>query len=271
VITNLSSTLSPVANMSLDSGVASLNDDLENTSTHTSEHGEHLMDVGTRPKDSQMKVNRPNSLMGLSTVNLKSESPFVIKPLVSDVVEMGEETSHVANPVNQDKEKMVIDSVIIQSEESRQLMENSDNGIENIGKNINADKVKGDSETDLVDMRYPDRMQPSEGIASDRPRSWSPSDSGHPPVQKQKRPTSLNLPPPPTINPAVDREMSDEEQSPETDTGVAMETTAGRNEELDATAGWFIFLFLDMSVLVFIYMYYLVMVLHQESSFLIKH
>ncbi|XP_053395265.1 uncharacterized protein LOC128555782 isoform X2 [Mercenaria mercenaria] len=237
VITNLASNLSPVANISLDSGVASLNDNLEDISTHTSELNEGLTDAGARPKDSQNKVNRPNSLMGLSTVDLKSDSPFVMKPLVSPSVELKGETSQVNKPVNPVIERMVVDSVISQTEESRQLMENSNSGRDtgNITES-NFDRMEGDNESNVVEMRYPDRFQPSEGIVTGRPRSWSPSDSGQPPVQKQKRPTSLNLPPPPTFNPACDREMSEEDQTPETDAGVGMETTTGENQDLNVAA-----------------------------------
>ena len=242
VITNLTSTLSPVANISLDSGVASLNDNLEDYPAHTGESCEGLADAGARPKDSQIKVNRPNSLMGLSTVNLKSESPFVVKPMVSPSLEMRGERSCDVDLVNQAKERMDVDSVINENEESRQLLENSDicKDVKNVS-DLMAENMTGDIETDAVEMRNPDRFLPSDVIVTGRPRSWSPSDSGQPPVQKQKRPTSLNLPPPPTINPTVDREMSDEEESPVADADVPMDSSAAGNQDVDNTAGWFIY------------------------------
>lgn len=231
VIPDLTTNLSPVANISLDSGVSSMNDNFEDSSTHTSELGDRLADIGARPKDSHSKVHRPNSLMGLSTVSLNADSPFVMKPLVSPSVDLIGETGHTGentgrNPV---LENMVVDSVINQTVEGRQLMETSTS--ERDTRNVTEPNSElKESETDSVELRHPERLQPSDGAITGRPRSWSPSDSGQPPVQKQKRPTSLNLPPSPMINSMSDREV---DPSPEMDAGVGMETTVGEHQELD--------------------------------------
>lgn len=229
VVPDLTTNLSPVANMSLDSGVASMNDNLEENTSDRTDFSGQVTDVGARPKDNLNKLNRPVHLTGISTSDVNSESPFGTKPLVSP----SDGTIAGNQPVNSVVEKMMLDSVVSVSEDSRQLMENSNSGRDTREiSESNNEVMQGDIDTNLVELRYPDRLQPSENIITGRPRSWSPSDSGQPLIQKQKRPTSLNLPPPPTINPAGDREASEEDQSP--DTGVGMETAADESQDQDA-------------------------------------
>lgn len=225
VVPDLTTNLSPVANVSLDSGVASMNDNLEENTSDRTDFSGQVTDVGARPKDSVSKLNRPVHLTDLSTSDVNSELPFGTRPLVSP--------SDGTSAVNSVVEKMMLGSVVSVTEDSRQLMENSNSGRDTREiSESSSEVIQGDIDTNLVELRYPDRLQPSENVITGRPRSWSPSDSGQPLIQKQKRPTSLNLPPPPTINPAGDQEASEEDQSP--DTGVGMETAADESQDQDA-------------------------------------
>lgn len=234
VVPEPSTNLSPVANMSLDSGVASLNDNLEENTTDQNELSSHITDTGARPKDSLNKINRPSSLMGLSTVDFNSESPFLMRSDLSPSAVPRNDTTEGGHPGNSVAEKMIVDSKASVTEESRQLMENSSSGDTKEFPDSNPEVMQTDTDSNLVELRNPDRFQPADNIVTGRPRSWSPSDSGQPPVQKQKRPTSLNLPPPPTINPNSDRDSFEDDRSPETEVGIGTDTAAEEIQDINA-------------------------------------
>lgn len=233
VATDLAGNLSPVATMSLDSGCASMGDNFDETIHHSQDNSDSFPDTGARPKDYQNKVNRPSSLVGLSKVNYDSESPFVLRQTVSPSVENGDETASMTQDLNQSTEKLIVNASAGITIESRQLMDGC-NTVDQYGVDTNENDSESmtqhENEADSVELRHPDRFQPSEGVVSGRPRSWSPSDTGQPQVQKQKRPTSLNLPPPPTINPS-DRPVTGD-PSPETDAGTEIR---GDSTEQDNT------------------------------------
>ncbi|KAL4236306.1 Zinc finger FYVE domain-containing protein 9 [Mactra antiquata] len=232
---DLSENLSPVANMSLDSGCASMGDNYEETVSQTQlDSGECITDNGARPKDYQNKVNRPSSLMGLSKVNLDSESPFVVKQMVSPIVEHGSEVVAISQDTCMSKPQLIANSADSVMTESRQLMENS-NTVDQYADNVTDGNPESrghlENENDSVELRHPERFQPSEGAVTSRPHSWSPSDSGQQQVQKQKRPTSLNLPPPPTINPNDKQASNDLSPEGDVDTQARGDNAEQNNPE----------------------------------------
>ncbi|KAK3612360.1 hypothetical protein CHS0354_011081, partial [Potamilus streckersoni] len=226
---------------------------------------------GARPKELQAKTNRPQTLLGLSTPTLNTDTETVCRtmeeiasqsqfknPVDSTPVLLGNqdlngETAdiHFQQELVHPKMQQIQTNLEIKQQcerEAHQRMESSDqirdqgNYIndffagsdqqQNSDAHINSNNVsqavsssETTSERDLnfsqeqVILRRPflqgegqSAMEnfPPMAIPS-RPHSWGPSESGQPPVQKQKRPTSLNLPPRPAFNLVADEKTSPEE------------------------------------------------------------
>ena len=181
------------------------------------------IDIDVRPKDLQGKVQRPNTLMGLSIVNMNSESPFVLK----EEINPEEESQSVNGSVPTHKEADFMTRELVNKEhEGRELMDvdqvkqaaadtavstlsdKTEENLEDHGREIAA---LGEENEELREPR------PHSDV---RPQSWEASDKDQPQVLKQKRPTSLNLSPRPEFSPQSDRSPVD--QSPE-ETGASGE------------------------------------------------
>ena len=190
------------------------------------------IDIDVMPKDTQGKNQRPSSLTGLSVVNLNSESPFVVREdTIADNSNQSVSDHHESVHSHKDLDIVSRDMINVDKEkEGRQLMDSDQaqkleptnvvNGVYN-----NAEGEMGEFENEdagfdeeIVELRQT-QLQPGENGPSERPQSWGPTDTGQPQTLKQKRPTSLNLPPRPEFNTQTD-ESSD--QSPE-ETGASGE------------------------------------------------
>ena len=182
-------------------------------STMLSETIADSLDIDVRPKDLQGKIQRPNTLMGLSVVNLNTKSPFMVKE------DMKSEDG--SDNLNESVSTQIGSDVIGQL---------SNTGKECEGRQLlNVDQIE---ETKTVNNKMDDESEGHESSLDDehvelrdpqfhtdmRPQSWAGSESDQPQILKQKRPTSLNLSPRPEFSPQADR--SPMEQSPE-ETGAS--------------------------------------------------
>ncbi|KAL3868060.1 hypothetical protein ACJMK2_040898 [Sinanodonta woodiana] len=227
---------------------------------------------GAKTKELQAKTNRPQTLLGLSTPTLNTDTETVYRTMEESTVHShcnnamdstyallgnldlnGEARDiHIQQELLHPKMKQIQTNLEIKQEferEKQQRMESSDqvrdqgnynnesfagsNQQQNSDLQVNSNSVsqavlsssEATSERDLnfsqehVILRRPhlqgEGQSSTENFPSmvipSRPHSWGPSESGQPPVQKQKRPTSLNLPPRPAFNIDADDKTSPEE------------------------------------------------------------
>ena len=181
--------------------------------------------IGARPKDpSQMKKNRPNSLLGLSKISIGS--PFSppqqsVGPVVEVMLPAAQQQQaveerrrpvlpHHTEPGEADGEPRTHS----QSMEVRHLgapppkvsapasdgaaVPPADGAQMGMESTVEMSGSEEDMETPVMrradmqgDRMLEDGVEASNGT---RPQSWSPSTLSSPPAQKTKRPTSLNLP-----------------------------------------------------------------------------
>ena len=221
VITDLNKATSPNGALSIDSGCASMPDNVTElteggATVETVNDASKMVDTGARPKDVNSMVHQPTDLMELSNEDISIKQPALTGQTFNPTEQMS-----VANGIqtlgiqSEQVEKVVEQGVVSEMTESRQLNEPKNvlpDSVENLGGIVNMADVSAGDQTQ-VEMRHPEGKN-GNGDNSGRPRSWSPADSGQPAVPKQKRPNSLNLPPPPTIDP-VDKEDMEDENSPE--------------------------------------------------------
>ena len=174
--------------------------------------------IGARPKDpSQMKKNRPNSLLGLSKISLSSPfsppqqsvGPVIGVMLPSAHQQQAGEGSRTAlppqmEPSDTDREARTQ----VHGLGGRHL----GSPPPDVSATVHIDGVPAPGAMDTAAMEEEELEAPvmrhqdvsgDSGVAGEgveassgmqRPRSWSPSTVSSPPAQKMKRPTSLNLP-----------------------------------------------------------------------------
>lgn len=166
--------------------------------------------IGARPKDpSQMKKNRPNSLLGLSKISLGT--PFSPPSQPADSLVPGQQQTmeeggrppfgmHSVDPVgNSDPQVRQYYS------EARHL--GAPPPVVSVPAPDSSAPAPGSvGAVQASDLEVPVMRRPDAGYAGDvgegveassggqRPRSWSPSSMASPQSQRMKRPTSLNLP-----------------------------------------------------------------------------
>lgn len=224
VMRDLSSATSPNGTMSIDSGCASMQDNAEGSSNAsvTDTHNN-----GARPKDVNNTPVFRSGNMGLSSVDVSSQSPFVAKPPASPTNEQtGENLGNTGHSEN--VEKVLNDNV---ASESRQLSDVKASDLDQVGVPIVTGAAINMHSDSNVNTAPVDSMNPEGGDDSEltgHPNSLSPTETGQA-VQKQRRPNSLNLPPPPTIDP-TDRAGMEEEGGDY----VAMDTEATEGQESQA-------------------------------------
>ncbi|XP_052774199.1 LOW QUALITY PROTEIN: zinc finger FYVE domain-containing protein 9-like [Mya arenaria] len=210
VILDLNPVISPTvtANISLDSGCASMTENPSvDLSTQATLSGLSVEMAGARPKDFSGKSNRPGIINDVSTVELDSKTPFVTNssvPLQAGLEEMESEINQNEN-MQPLIEGLISDSLI---NESRQMMESGVEGanLPPISANGSLDPGYIQSLSDIshtdVEMRNPGQPHQHSLEKDGRPRSWSPTTDNGQPHPSVRRPNSLNLPPPPTIDPS---------------------------------------------------------------------
>ena len=176
--------------------------------------------IGARPKDpSQMKKNRPNSLLGLSKISLgspfsppqQSVGPVTGVVLPSAHQEQTGEGSRTAFPPQTEPSEADREArTRLHSLGVRHL--GSPPPAPNVSATVHVDGGPVPSAMETAAMEEEELEAPmmhgldmsndsevvGEGVEASsgmlRPRSWSPSTVSSPPSQKMKRPTSLNLP-----------------------------------------------------------------------------
>jgi hypothetical protein len=150
--------------------------------TPTSTSPSPTLGIGARPKDpSQMKKNRPNSLLGLSKVSLTSpfSPPQQLPPNAGPQVYSG-----VSHPGGESERMVDVSDVEMRSQVSRQL-----------GAPVGPDtRMQGDGMPAPTVMDFSEGMVGEGGDGTQRPQSWAPAGSSPSSAHKMKRPTSLNLP-----------------------------------------------------------------------------
>ncbi|XP_052257346.1 uncharacterized protein LOC127862314 isoform X2 [Dreissena polymorpha] len=239
VVPDQSTNLSPSANISLDSGCASMNDNLGEAASGdmNEERTEDRSYMGARPKDSR-KVNRPNSLSGLSTVDLNGESPFVSRHGEMQQTQFeGADDEMITDDAQPFVENLISETLI---NESRQMME-TESGIFN-------------GEQRVIDTGEMDTFQQIPVVDSDKARSSSPTETGMSHMSV-KRPNSLNLSSPPTMDSADLEEAGDggageevqdvmetgqsaDQQAPAGAEGYTDEAVGGVDPSMTAQGGW---------------------------------
>ncbi|KAL8571467.1 hypothetical protein ACOMHN_051173 [Nucella lapillus] len=151
--------------------------------------------IGARPKDpSQLKKNRPNSLLGLSKISLTS--PF------SPPQHAGGPVVEVVLPAAQHAPGDLSDPGRERTQNARVLggVSPPPSGVSppEGGAVIPADGAPSmdDEDEDSPVLRHPEGRVEGEEASSGsyRSQSWGPSTLSSPPPQRTKRPTSLNLP-----------------------------------------------------------------------------
>lgn len=243
VITKSMKALSPDATVSIDSGCASMQDGNSDSSASVPRLNESgvVSNGGARPKDVNSMVQGKNNLTGLSAVDPNTGQLDSAKAMVTA---SGEQIPVI---VGENVEQVMDEHNVKEICESRQLMENG------ISEPV---LMHGESKSEMTDqMADNQREQECEGTSVEgkdvdmahsdemagRPNSWSPGDGSQPSVQRQKRPNSLNLPPPPTIDP-TDRDNMEEEHSPDRTSESVIETgVSGSQDSQPAGAGWYQF------------------------------
>ena len=237
VISNPDTNLSPLGLVSIDSGLASLNDNVTDSGSFPSPVTEVPSNCGARPKDTNSMINRTGIMKDFDTVNLNEDSTTDLKPSVlsptSDNYIRSDESPKLENMIqkelilpnqNELRQKMENCDQVLQQTKTVEMMDTSIQNESN-EENLNLGLVS-DIDLDDVEMRRPLASKGDAGKpVCGRPRSWSPSESGQPLVQKQKRPTSLNLPPLPQIN-------LSERSGQEEDSNVG-ETSEAESREID--------------------------------------
>ena len=186
-----------------------------------------MLDLDIKSSENREQIDQMNSQAGLSVLNSNLKPPFVEnereKSVIGQVVNENQEPSSL-------NERLGIDSSgftnIVTQNEGRQLMDTGDLQQQSKSDDVNSasecgvrqveDTNNTALEEETVELRHTDLQMPQNG-ATARPQSWGPSDSGQGQLLKQKRPTSLNLPPRPEFNPQGD---GSEDESPE-DTGAS--------------------------------------------------
>lgn len=244
VITKPMKALSPDATVSIDSGCASMQDCNSESSASVPRLNESgvVSNGGARPKDVNSMVQGNNSLTGLSAVDPITGQ---LDNANAMVVTSGEQIPVIAGG----NVELVMDEHNVKEIcESRQLMEtgisepvlmNGESSkstvTDQMADNQREQECEGTSlEGKDVDMAHSDET-------SGRPNSWSPGDGSQPSLHRQKRPNSLNLPPPPTIDP-TDRDNMEEDHSPERTSVSVMETgVSGSQDSQPVGAGWYQF------------------------------
>ena len=185
------------------------------------------LDIDIRPMENQEQNNKPNSLAGLSVLNADAGSSVVVNEREGSI--LGQVVNGYQEPPSVN-ERLGIDTGgftnVATENEGRQLMDTGD--LQQTGKSDDVNSVSESSvrevedtdntalEEETVELRQTELQMPQNG-ATARPQSWGPSDSGQGQLLKQKRPTSLNLPPRPEFSPQED---GSEDESPE-ETGAS--------------------------------------------------
>ena len=185
------------------------------------------LDIDIRPMDNQEQNNKPNSLVGLSVLN--ADAGFSVVVNEGEGCMLGQVVNGYQEPPSVN-ERLGIDTGgitnVATENEGRQLMDTGD--LQQTGKSDDINSVSESCvrevedtdnttlEEETVELRQTELQMPQNG-ATARPQSWGPSDSGQGQLLKQKRPTSLNLPPRPEFSPQED---GSEDESPE-ETGAS--------------------------------------------------
>ncbi|XP_050401600.2 zinc finger FYVE domain-containing protein 9 isoform X2 [Patella vulgata] len=227
---------------------------------------QQVIGQGARPKDpSHLKKSRPNSLLGLSKVNLEAPFPgtHVIEDGAMDPINQnqwqteinGERTQMI--PASEQFQKMNEPALNMQNSDltqNRNLMEDQLNhNLQDTGvcppvtdSLTNDQVVNGDNVGELPVLRRNFEASAQGGLLGSggqtnlRPHSWSPAGSASPQMNKSKRPSSLNIPPRGEFNPDEPGQRTRGMLTPysteiqeESDSAVAEEPSEG-NEDLDA-------------------------------------
>ena len=250
VITDLNKVVSPCANVSLDSGCVSMSDNVTvdegGAKSTVTTMAEEL--AGARPKEFSYRIPGASvKTNDLQSMDISSGSPCKVSsdvPIPAQVDMLGAAVCLEVNIQKPFIEGLISERLI---NESRQMMESETNP--NITPQIQqnmSDQGEGfqsaipstsNTGNDYVppsevEMRRPGGEGTSVSDPTGRPRSWSP-ESGQQHMSV-RRPNSLNLPPPPTIDPSgVDQEPASDQdmQDMEKDTQPEHTDMQGRSSQ----------------------------------------
>ncbi|GFO37158.1 Zinc finger fyve domain-containing protein 9 [Plakobranchus ocellatus] len=177
------------------------------------EPGSPMLGVGARPKDpSAIKKNRPNSLLGLSKVNL--DFPTVVKEvndIDSNEASQQADTQSLPGVAQPSENYKQLQSASVEpqlADEAKQRM-NAESSQPYEEQGFKAPVIHDFTRQSSAGNPHEDSLQqPQDPYASSPPENSSPGNQSG--VSKMKRPTSLNLPHRPGFDVSVPEEDRDE-------------------------------------------------------------